>query len=77
MLNYKEMPFLHLTDALNFSGHAMHCNVVSANDFKDRNCMLHITKVFPSRLLWFDLTETYGLASNMCVKNWLPYHFKW
>ena len=37
--------------------------------------MLHITIVIPSGLLWYDLTETYGLASTMCLKNWLPYHF--
>ena len=55
----------------------MHCNVVSTNDFKHRNHMLHITIVIPSGLLWYDLTETYGLASTMCIKNWLPYYFKW
>ena len=65
------------SDALNFSDCPIHCNVVSTNDFKHRNCMLHITIVIPSGLLWYDLTETYGLASTMCVKNWLPYHFKW
>ena len=32
--------------------------------------MLHITIVTPSGLLWYDLTETYCLASTMCVKNW-------
>ena len=28
--------------------------------------MLHITIVIPSGFLWYDLTETYGLASIMC-----------
>ena len=55
----------------------IHCNVVSTNDFKDRDCMLHIALVFPSWSLWYDLTEIYGSASNICVKNWLPYHLKW
>ena len=57
------------SDALNFSGCPIHCNVVSTNDFKHRNCMLHITIVIPSGLLWYGLTETYGLASTMCVKH--------
>ena len=65
------------SDALNFSGCPIHCNVASTNDFRLRNCMLHITIVIPFGLLWYDLTETHGLASTMCVKNWLPNHVKW
>ena len=59
------------SDALNFSGCPINCNVVSTNDFKHRHCMLHITVAIPSGLIWYDVTETYGLASSMCVKTWL------
>ena len=55
------------SDALNVSGCLIHCNVVSTYDLKHRNCMLHIAIVIPSGLLWYDLTETYGLASTLCV----------
>ena len=57
------------SDASNFSCCPIHCNLVSTNNFKHGNCMLHLTIVTPSGILlgYYDLTKT--LASTICVKN--------
>ena len=71
MLQMICMPFKELNNLSIFLHHSL------TNDSLLHLFMLHITIVIPSGLLWYGLTETHGLASTICVKNWLPYHFKW